>query len=233
VLSPRLKALAQQVPAGAKLADIGTDHGLVPVYLAKNRTVTKVIATDISEGSLQKARELINEENLNDIIETRLGSGLKVIKPGEVNTIIIAGMGGVLISEILDDSRDVLKSASKLILQPMNAPQLLRRWLVEQGFTIYHELLVRDGKHLYEIIVAKEGIQEVKDDIQYEIGFKLMQNKDPLFEDFISTKISKAEAIIRQLQRQDTERARERMKQLTQKLKKYKEAYKCFVQLKD
>ena len=231
MLSPRLKALAMEVSIGARLADIGTDHGLVPVYLAKNQIVTKAIATDMSEGALQKAIDLIKMERLDDIIETRLGPGLEVIEPGEVDTIIIAGMGGKLITEILDEGKDVLKSSKKLILQPMNAQQLVRRWLIEQGYKISNERLVKDGKYIYEIIVAEEGIQEKIDDIQYELGFKL--NRDPLFEEFINIKICKTEAIIKTLQKQNTENARERKEQLLEKLKKYKEAYRCFVQLEN
>ena len=228
MLSPRLKDLAMEVPVGARLADIGTDHGLVPVYLAKNHIVTKVIATDISEGSLQKARELIKAERLDDIIETRLGPGLEVIEPGEVDTIIIAGMGGQLMTQILCESMDVIKACTKLILQPMNAQQQIRRWLVDQGYKIYRECLVKDGKYIYEIIVAKEGFQQKVDDIQYEIGFRL--NEDPLFKEFIGLKISKTEAIIRELQKQNTENARKRKEHLLEKLNKYKEAYRCFVQ---
>jgi len=231
LLSPRLKALAMEVPIGARLADIGTDHGLVPAYLAKNQIVAKAIATDISEGALQKAKDVIKLERFDDIIETRLGPGLEVIEPGEVDTIIIAGMGGKLITEILNDGKDVLRYSTRLILQPMNAQQLVRRWLIEQGYKITNERLVKDGKYIYEIIVAEEGFQEKVDDIQYEIGFKL--NKDPLFKEFIGIKISKTEAIIKELQNQNTEKAKIRKEQLLEKLKKYKEAYRCFVQLED
>lgn len=231
MLSPRLEALAMEVPIGARLADIGTDHGLVPVYLAKKEKITRAIATDISDGSLQKARDLIKAKKLDDIIEVRLGPGLEVIEPGEVDTILIAGMGGKLITEILDEGKDVLKTSTKLILQPMNAQQHVRWWLVDRGYAIYHEKLVKDGKYIYEIIVAEEGFQEKRDDIQYEIGFML--HKDPLFKEFIGIKISKTQAIIRALQNQNTENARRRKEQLLEKLNKYKEAYRCFVQLED
>jgi len=231
LLGPRLKALASQVPIGAKIADIGTDHGLIPVYLAKNKLAAKIIATDISKGSLQKAVDLVKEENLDHIIETRLGSGLQVIEPEEVDTIIVAGMGGMLITSILEEGRRVLKSISRLILQPMSGSDLLRQWLVKENFAIDHELLVKEGRHIYEIIVASHGSQEVIDNIQYEIGFKLIENKDPLFKEFINGKIEKTKDIIKELEKENTKNAKEYMKEFLLKYKKYEEAYRWFVGL--
>ncbi len=230
MLSSRLAALAKQVPLGSRLVDVGTDHGLIPVYLAKNKLITRAIATDISDSSLQKARDLVKDEDLGNIVETRLGSGLQVIKPGEADVIMIAGMGGLLIRSILDEGQHVLSSASRLIIQPMNGSELVRRWLVSRGFAIEHEVLVRDGKHIYEIIIAVHGYQEKVDDIQYEIGFRLMENKDPLFKEFICAKITKARNIIKRLENQDSYNAQRAMREFALRLKKYEEAYKWFVQ---
>lgn len=230
MLSPRLEVLARQVPVGSKVADIGTDHGLIPVYLAKNNISTKIIATDISAGSLQKAKDLVKKENLEHIIETRLGSGLQAVTPGEVDTVMIAGMGGLLIGHILEEGSGVLKSVSKLILQPMHSSEPVRRLLVKQGFAVDHELLVKDGSFIYEVIVAQPGDQEVADDIQYEIGFKFMENKDPLFKKFIGTKIVRTKKIIKELEEQNTKNAKEAREIFQIKLGKYEEAYRWFVQ---
>lgn len=230
MLGSRLEALARKVPINLAVADIGTDHGLIPVYLAKNGISSKIIATDISAGSLQKAKDLIVNEDLEHIIETRLGSGLQVIEAGEVDTIIIAGMGGLLIAKILEEGSEVIKSSSKLILQPMHSSEPVRRYLIKKGFAIEDEVLVRDGDFIYEVIVAQHGYQVIMDDIQYEIGFKFIENKDPLFHEFIGDKILKTRNIIMELEGKNTRNAKEASKRFRGKLEKYEEAYRCFVQ---
>lgn len=230
MLGPRMTALAKQVPLGARVADIGTDHGLLPFYLVKNQIAIKVIATDISEASLQKARDLCRDENLEDIIETRLGPGLKAIDPGEVDTIIIAGMGGVLIRDILKEGDGVLKSTSKLILQPMNAQGETRKWLAQNGWALTHEVLAKENGHIYEIMVGEPGCQKVRDPIQYDIGFKLIENRDPLFIEFIEKKIAKTWKIIEELKTQETENAKMATKEFEDRLRKYEEAYRWFLQ---
>ncbi|HZJ57822.1 MAG TPA: class I SAM-dependent methyltransferase [Clostridia bacterium] len=228
MLSSRLAALAQQIPIGAKIADIGTDHGLMPVYLGKNGVSDRIIATDISSDSLRKASILIDKENLQDIIETRIGPGLKVIKPGEVDTVVIAGMGGLLISSILDEGAKTLGAVRRLILQPMNNTELVREWLVNNGFAIEDESLVKEGRHIYEIIVSRLGYQGVSDDIYFEVGFKFIENRDPLFQEFLAIKIRKTKAIISKLEKQNTENARNAMVGFSTKLKKYDEVLECF-----
>lgn len=221
MLGSRLLALAKQISLGDRVADIGTDHGLIPVYLAKKGISNRVIATDVSVESLQKARDLVKKESLENIIETRVGFGLQVITPGEIDTIIIAGLGGILIRAILEEGIHVLKSASKVILQPMNNQKLVRRWLVAQGFAFRDEVLVKEGKYLYEILIAGQGHQEVAHDIQYEIGFKFIENRDPLYKEFIAAKVSKTKNIINRLRGQNTKHSREAMERFRAKLEHY------------
>ncbi|NLJ41385.1 MAG: SAM-dependent methyltransferase [Clostridiales bacterium] len=229
MLSARLAALARWVPIGSKLADIGTDHGLLPVYLAKNGVISKGIAVDVSDESLKKARSAIKVANLEEILETRVGWGLKVIRPKEVDTVVIAGMGGPLIKSILEEGHDVLSSISLLILQPMNAVDVVRRWLVKNHFSIGHEELVRDGRYIYEIVIAKHGYQKVANDLEYEIGFKLKENSDPLFKEFVQAKVERARGIIDKLKDMETENAKVAMNELVDKVQKYEEVLKCYV----
>jgi tRNA (adenine22-N1)-methyltransferase len=230
LLGARLAALARQIPKGARVADIGTDHGFMPVYLGKNGVSNRIIATDISPGSLSKARDLIAKEKLEDIIETRLGPGLKVISPGEIDTVVIAGMGGLLISLILEEGTDVLEYVHRLVLQPMNNTDKLRKWLIDNGFAMEEESLVKEGRYIYETIVARPGYQEVSDDIEYEVGFKLLKNRDTLFGEFIGFKINKVENIISRLEKENSQNAQKVVDELSIKLKKYHEVLKCFVQ---
>lgn len=230
MLGSRLAEIARQIPKDARVADIGTDHGLMPVYLVKNGISSRIIATDISPGSLSKARDLIVKESLEGIIETRIGSGLKVISPGEIDTVVIAGMGGLLISSILEDGADVLEYVHRLVLQPMGNTDIVRKWLTDNGFAIEGESLVKEDRHIYEIIVARPGYQEVSDNIHYEIGLKLIENRDPLFKEFVGIKIKKAQNIINRLKNEKTRNAQKVMEEFSIKLNKYHEVLRCFAQ---
>ena len=179
-LTNRLYTIAKQVQEGASVADIGTDHGYVPVYLIQNHIAKKIIATDIHQGPLKIAQNTIAEYGLQSYIELRLGNGLEVISPGEVDTVIVAGMGGLLIRNILSQHIETARTIHRFILQPMNAQAELREWLLKNAFKIIHEELAMEGQRIYEIIVAENGHQEIGERINLEISPKLIQKKDPL-----------------------------------------------------
>lgn len=225
MLSPRLKAIAEKVPQGFKVADIGTDHGFIPVYLVKNGVAPKVIASDISRNSLEKTKMLVKEQGFSDSIEVRLGSGLKVLKGGEVDTVIIAGMGGKLIKNILEESPDILKDISRLILQPMSSQSKLRHWLIQNDFTIKDEELVLDNGRIYEIMLVEHGKQEQWNDIELEISPRLIEKKHRLLEPFVLNKMAIMENVISKLKNSNTENALKKRKDCEEKLKKYKEVY--------
>ena len=145
-LSERLQTIANFVPKNSVVADIGTDHGYIPIYLIENNISKKVIATDISKNSLEKAIENVNIYNYENKIDTRHGNGLETIKEYEVDTVIIAGMGGILIKDILDKSWSKRDSITNFILQPNIATSELRKYLIEKNFEILDEKLVKDGK---------------------------------------------------------------------------------------
>ena len=145
-LTNRLRAIASKVKTQSIVADIGTDHAYIPVFLVAHSISNKVIACDINEGPLQRANNHIIQNNLQYKIETRLGSGLKVIKPNEVDTVIIAGMGGVLITEILQESVDIIKTVKRLILQPMVGQEVVRAWLNKNGYIIIDEELSKEDR---------------------------------------------------------------------------------------
>ncbi|MDD4200136.1 MAG: class I SAM-dependent methyltransferase [Eubacteriales bacterium] len=153
-LTDRLQLMADQIEKGETMADIGTDHGFLPLYLRDNGISPKVIMCDISEPSLAKAKAAAGEYQFGNELDFRVGDGLDTVDCGEVNVIVIAGMGGLLIRDIL--SRNMKKTCSfdKFILQPRNNSGLLRYWLANNCFDITSNLLVREGKFICEIIVA-------------------------------------------------------------------------------
>ena len=176
MITPRLEAIIKHV-SGKKIADIGTDHAYIPIYLTENGLADCVIASDINKGPLLIAEDNIKNRGLTEKTETRLGGGLSVLKEGEADTIIIAGMGGILISEILDAGLEVAKK-SKLILQPMNAQYELRKYLLSHGFKITNEDIAVEGFKVYNIIEAEKGeMPPFETDFEYQIPKYLTNHK--------------------------------------------------------
>ncbi len=176
MITPRLKCIIDNT-CGKKIADIGTDHAYIPIYMIENSLADYFIAADIRKGPVSIANENIIKHNLPDKIETRLGSGLSVLKKYEADTIIIAGMGGQLISEIIDSDIEIAKSA-KLTLQPMNAQYELRKYLIKNGFTILNEDIAVEGFKVYNILNAEYKRQDkFKNDIEYHLPEYLTGHK--------------------------------------------------------
>ncbi|MDO4481278.1 MAG: class I SAM-dependent methyltransferase [Bacillota bacterium] len=197
-LSERLEKIAGFVDAGMTAADVGTDHGYIPIYLIQNGISPYVIASDINAGPLEKMEENLQKHMGDDRkgIIMRHGPGLEVLKPGEADAVVIAGMGGLLIEEILGKSPEVTDSVKRFILQPRNAPDKLRKWLLDKGFRITEEVLAKESRFVWEIICAEPGAGEcAKDEYfsgspeQYIVGQHVIRNSDPLLEEFVSNKI--------------------------------------------
>jgi tRNA (adenine22-N1)-methyltransferase len=182
-LSERLYSMASAVGKGEKLADIGTDHGYIPIYLAQNRISPYIILSDISKGSLEKARYNCKKYGLSaryphkiedSYLELREGDGLEVLKHGEVDTVILAGMGGKLIKEIIDWDLKKTLSFNKLIVQPRNNFGLPVKWLKSQAYSIVGLDLVPEGDRLVEIITA---IKPDKRDMENDNSFFVKKAK--------------------------------------------------------
>lgn len=225
-LSPRLKAIADFVPQNSIVADIGTDHGYIPRYLIEENISKMVIATDVSQGSLDKTIKYINESIFYNVITARLGDGLDVIKPFEVDTVVIAGMGGLLIRDILSRDRKVTNSINNFILQPMVASKELREYLLKNGYTIVDEELVNEEDKYYEIIFAKAGKELIEKEIYFQISKRLIDKKHPLLKELINTRIESTKNILRELSDKDTIKSRERIEELKKNLEDYMEVLK-------
>ncbi|MCR5208451.1 MAG: class I SAM-dependent methyltransferase [Eubacterium sp.] len=152
-LSKRLKACADLVREGSRLADVGCDHGYVPVYLVQSGKIRSAVACDIKEGPLSSCRSLVSDYSLGDKIKCVLSDGLKNVGESEADCILIAGMGGELISKILTEC-DYAKE-KHIILNPMTHPELARKWLFENGFEIINDIIVHEDKHSYSVFDAE------------------------------------------------------------------------------
>lgn len=160
-LSKRLKAVADYVDKGARLADIGSDHAYLPTYLVQKNEVVFAVAGEVVKGPFEIAKNHVAQANLKENIQVRLANGLAAIENvDKIDTIVIAGMGGILISEILEAGKGKLNSVKRLILQANNHGDTLRQWLIEHQFVIKAEQILLEAGKFYEIIVAEPTTNE-------------------------------------------------------------------------
>ena len=157
MLSERLMKITECIKGCGTIADIGTDHGYIPIYCVLNGLCESAIACDVNVGPLNAAKENIAKEGLSDKIGTRLSDGLDALKKGEADAIVIAGMGGFLIRDILERGADKIEKNTLLILQPMVAMAELRQYLYKNGYDIFDEKLAREDTKFYNIICARKG----------------------------------------------------------------------------
>lgn len=200
VLGERLRAIAGLVGDFRRLADIGSDHAYLPVWLILQGKADFVIAGEIQQGPLEAARRTITEMALEDCIEARLGDGLAVVRPGEIDVIVIAGMGGASIRGILERSPLVVGKLSRIVCQPMTGAAGLRRWLLEHGWLIDAEELVMEEGRLYEVVAAKPGIAAVPEDLLLEVGPLLWQNRHPLLTEQIERLLQQYQSRVNAMQ---------------------------------
>lgn len=182
-LTKRLTAIAQQVPQGSRLADIGSDHALVPVHLVQTGQIQFAIAGEVIPGPLSRAKQAIEAAGLTQQIQPRLANGLAAIRPADqVDTVVIAGMGGQLICDILTAGQPHETGIQRLILEPNIQEDLVRQWLGAHRYQIKAETIVAEEQHVYEIIVAELAEQAIQYSPQaLKFGPYLMQEKSPVF----------------------------------------------------
>ena len=177
MITARLEFIIKYIN-GNVVADIGTDHAYVPVKLIKDKRANKVIASDIRQGPVDAALRTVKKYNMEDKIEVRLGEGLSTISKNEADVIIIAGMGGELISSILEENIETARNA-QLILQPMNGQYELRKFLIENNFTIEEEDIAIEGFKVYNVLIVKNGEQApFEKDIYYHLPKYLFGHKN-------------------------------------------------------
>ena len=158
-LQPRLQLLADLVPQDARLADIGTDHGYLPVYLLQKGRIASAIAADIGQAPLDHARRTAQQYGVGDGLRFLCCDGLRGIGPEDADTVVIAGMGGETIVHILSQAPWTKAGSTLLLLQPMTKQEDLRRWLNENGYAQSAERLVRDKDYLYPVFTVFGGEQ--------------------------------------------------------------------------
>ncbi|QSX06829.1 SAM-dependent methyltransferase [Sedimentibacter sp. zth1] len=181
----RLNAIVSLIDRCEVVADIGTDHGYVAEMLLNNDICNKVIASDINEGPLNSAINHLTQVELDDRTDFRLGSGMTILNEGEANVSVIAGMGGDLISKIVDDSLDIAKSLDYLIIQPMTNIDTIRKYLYDNGFSIDEEIIVKEYHFYYFILKVIKKQEIIEDEIYYTVSKYLFDNKNLLLLEYL------------------------------------------------
>ncbi|MGR5590650.1 tRNA (adenine(22)-N(1))-methyltransferase [Peptoniphilus grossensis] len=219
-LSNRLKKIAELVDFGATVIDVGTDHGYVPNFLCEKKISRDIIATDISKNSLEKSIELTRERDNEKYIRNILANG--IVRENRDN-IIIAGLGGIQIAEIILNSIEIARSAKKLILQPMQKTNILRRELNNMGFEIIDEEIIFEDDRYFEIILARYFGQIKKlEEVDFYFSKSLMEKKDKVYLDFLRERQRELEKILSNINN-DSDRTKKRSGELKSLLIRTKE----------
>ena len=200
-LSQRLKVVADFVPQNSRVADIGSDHAYLPVYLMKQKQIEFGIASEVAKGPLDNAIQEIKSEGLSDRIDTRLADGLLSVQPEDkIDCVTIAGMGGTLIKNILENGKSHLSGNELLILQPNVGEDRLRIWLMNNQYEISDETILREDGHTYEIIVAKKTDETVKyTEQEIKFGPFLLKQHSDVFVEKWENEIERIEMVIDQM----------------------------------
>nr|WP_312291855.1 class I SAM-dependent methyltransferase [Clostridium chromiireducens] len=217
-LSKRLNWIIEKLDNAKVIMDVGTDHGYIPIYLVRNGIAEKVIASDINKDPLKKAQINAALDGVSDKIDLRLGGGLAPLKNREAEAVIIAGMGGNLIRDILEADFNKVKNLQYLILQPAQNPEVLREYLYSSDYEILDEDLCLDEGKYYELFKVrhKSGDYIKLESIFYEISPTMLSKKVPLLKSYIESKIDKNKKVINFIV-DDTDHAKERKNELKKK----------------
>ncbi len=177
LLSPRLLEIAAQIEEGAAVIDVGSDHAYLPIYLVREKSARMALATDVNAGPIERSRENIERFSLSGKVGVQMANGLRGVSLHGYDTVVVAGMGGLLIWEILSGAENL--EGVRLVLQPMTAARELRKALIDGGFRIRKESIAREGEKLYVILVAELGEDTPYTEAELLVGRK--NRNHPLF----------------------------------------------------
>ena len=220
-LSKRMQSVADMIQPCDAVGDIGCDHAFVSIYLVEQRRAKRVIASDVRRGPIAIAKRNIEAMNLSDQIEIRMGDGLDTIVPGEVNAVVLAGMGGMLMIDILERGEEVVTRCDQLVLQPQSDIEKVRRYLAEKGYHLADEQMLIDAGKYYNLLDVRvhEMVQKdeydcskLADDWCYMCGGSLLRKKDPVLRSWLVKRRDTTAGLINSLSGKNTENAAKRLK---------------------
>lgn len=223
-LSKRLQAVAGLVTPDLKIADIGTDHAYIPIWLVEQGISPSAIAMDINQGPLEKAKENIVLHRLTSRIKTRQSDGMRQLKPSEAESVVIAGMGGGLVIKILEDVKEQDLGIKEWILQPQSELKKVREYLNESGYRIVDEMMILDEGKFYPMMKAIKGKQEVYREEELSYGKLLLKNRNPILKMFLEKELELKNGIYETLKKTSGQSAQKRVSELEEEISVIREA---------
>ncbi len=227
-LSKRLQAVADLLSEGLVVADVGTDHGYIPIYLLESGKSPKAFAMDINEGPLIRAKEHIAAHHLSEKIEIRQSDGVRAIKPNECEAVVVAGMGGALAVKIMDEGVEVFKNLKEFILQPQSELEKVRIYLYKNGYRVVDEdMVLEDGKYypMMKVVCGKTQNYSLP---QLRYGKILLQKKHPILQKFLVKELQVKEEIVKKLQAEKNPHIAVRLEELREEILCIKDALSVY-----
>lgn len=228
--------------AGSRLADIGTDHAYVPIYLVQSGKIPGAVAMDVNRGPLERAEENIRDYELEDRIKTRLSDGFSALEQEEADSAVIAGMGGGLMIRILKEGENVVRTLKECILQPQSEIEKVRAFLLEEGFLFIREDMVEeDGKYYPMMKMAPPGRRregapgtaEAWDETELRYGRYLLREKNPVLRQYLEREIRIKRQILGGMDGQDSPRAINRKQELKKEIENAEKGMKYYAVQRD
>ena len=243
-LSKRLETIvhmasswALQQESKVRAADVGTDHGFVPICLIERGIAAHAFALDVGEGPLLRAREHVRKRGLTDRIDLRLGDGLTPLARGEADLVILSGMGGELMLRILKEGSLVRDSIKGWIFSPQSEIAMFRRGLKELELSITEEEMVQEDGKFYVVMTAEKSSDEspayaegTDREYEYQYGKRLIEKKDPVLREFLKREEKQLATLWEHLKNQEGQKARERLKEVEKKLEEVRKVEKLFLE---
>lgn len=213
-LSKRLEAIVKLTGKCRCVADIGTDHGYIPIYMTEQHLTENAIAMDVNKGPLERAQDNIRAHCMEEKISTRLSDGLAELRAGEADCVVIAGMGGLLTIRILEAGKEVLETVNTLILQPQSEIGQVRMFLAEHGYRITAEDMVLDEGKYYPMMRAEHGRQEAWSAQEYAFGKYLIASGSPVLSEFLEKEAKLCGEILHSLEGKSGEHIEKRRREV-------------------
>lgn len=221
-LTQRMHAITGLCPASGRIADIGSDHGLMPIALITEGKAQRAIASDISEKSLEKAKRNLKKYDMEERVELRTGDGLKILRPGEAQLILITGLSGPLIAEMVLKGQSVLNDETFLLLSPNQAPGILRERLAKNGFETLDEDLVQENGKFYPVMLMKRGCPKEHAFLDYEFGRLTIERRHPLLKAYVHKRMLDAQKMEKTAAAADNNQANAARQEAKDRLTEYR-----------
>ena len=221
---------ASFVTPGNRLADVGTDHGYIPIALVQEKIIPSALAMDVNPGPLERAKQHIRESHLESDIHTRLSDGVQSLQPGEADSVLIAGMGGALTVKILQEGREVLRTVKELILQPQSEIDKVRRYLEQAGYKITKEDMVWEEGKYYQVMKAEAGEMHYDCENFYHYGKLLLESGHPVLRKYLTQRRALSEQLLKKLDQEGRieERTQARLQEIKEEIQRIDTALRAY-----